>query len=64
MHRSIKAKALGAAKVILYSQTGLVAAIKLYRKLGFIEVPLGTGVYKRSDIKMEIDLNNIYQPIK
>jgi ribosomal protein S18 acetylase RimI-like enzyme len=59
-----KAKALGAAKVILYSQTGLVAAIKLYRKLGFIEVPLGTGVYKRSDIKMEIDLNNIYQPIK
>src|SRR5689334_8973354 len=47
-----KAKEMGAAKVILYSQTGLTAAISLYRKLGFNEVPLESGVYKRSDIKM------------
>ncbi|MGZ3859837.1 MAG: GNAT family N-acetyltransferase [Flavisolibacter sp.] len=51
-----KARELGARKIILYSQTGLAAAISLYHKLGFQEVPLGTGVYKRSDIKMEIGL--------
>ena len=56
-----KAKALGAKKVILYSQTGLAPAITLYRKLGFIEVPIEEGVYQRSDIKMEIDLAKTLQ---
>jgi ribosomal protein S18 acetylase RimI-like enzyme len=51
-----KAKKMGATKVILYSQTGLVAAITMYKKLGFVEVPLEKGIYARSDIKMEIDL--------
>jgi GNAT superfamily N-acetyltransferase len=51
-----KAKGFGARKVILYSQTGLAPAITMYRKLGFIEVPIEEGVYKRSDIKMEIEL--------
>ncbi|HWJ91233.1 MAG TPA: GNAT family N-acetyltransferase [Flavisolibacter sp.] len=51
-----KAKQLGASKVILYSQTGLVPAITMYKKLGFVEVPLEKGIYARSDIKMEIDL--------
>lgn len=54
-----KAKTLGAKKVILYSQTGLVPAITMYRKLGFVEVPLEPGVYERSDIKMEIDLDKV-----
>ena len=54
-----KAKELGAKKVILYSQTGLEPAIALYKKLGFKEVPLEEGVYKRSDIKMEIELITI-----
>ena len=48
-----KAINLGAKKIILYSQTGLVAAINLYKKLGFAEVPLESNVYQRSDIKME-----------
>jgi ribosomal protein S18 acetylase RimI-like enzyme len=52
-----KARASGARKVILYSQTGLVPAITMYRKLGFKEVPLEKGVYKRSDIKMEMELD-------
>jgi ribosomal protein S18 acetylase RimI-like enzyme len=55
-----RAAQLGASKVILYSQTSLEAAITLYRKLGFKEVPLESGVYKRADIKMEIDLNHVW----
>ena len=51
-----KAREMGARKVVLYSQTGLEPAIRLYRKLGFTEVPLEPGIYQRADIKMEIDL--------
>ena len=50
-----KAKKLGARMIILYSNTILANALTLYRKLGFIEVPLD-GPYKRSDIKMELKL--------
>ncbi len=45
-----------AAKIILYSNTKLVAAINLYSKLGFAEVALD-GPYKRSNIKMELTLS-------
>lgn len=55
-----KAKSSGARKVILYSQTGLKAAIMLYKKLGFVEVPIETGIYKRSDIKMEIEFSSVH----
>ena len=51
----VKARGLGAKKIILYSNTVLAPAISLYRKLGFKEVPLD-AVYKRSDIKMELTL--------
>jgi N-acetylglutamate synthase-like GNAT family acetyltransferase len=51
----IKARELGAKKIILYSNTVLAPAISLYRKLGFKEVPVD-AVYKRSDIKMELIL--------
>lgn len=51
----IKARELGAYKIILYSNTVLIPAITMYRKLGFKEVPLDT-VYQRSDIKMELIL--------
>lgn len=51
----IKARELGAHKIILYSNTLLVPAITMYRKLGFKEVPVD-AVYKRSDIKMELVL--------
>ena len=50
-----KARALNAQKIILYSSTKLTPAIALYRKIGFVEIPLD-GPYKRSDIKMEIVL--------
>jgi ribosomal protein S18 acetylase RimI-like enzyme len=45
---------MGFKKVILYSNTVLVPAIKLYNKLGFREIPLETGRYHRSTIKMEL----------
>ena len=48
-----KAMALGADKVILYSNTLLAPAIHLYKKFGFVEVPLGNVDYKRANIKME-----------
>ena len=50
-----KAQTLGAKRIILYSSTKLVPAISLYRKLGFIEIPVD-GPYKRSDIKMQLTL--------
>ncbi|SMO73432.1 GNAT family N-acetyltransferase [Solitalea koreensis] len=51
-----KARDLKARKVILYSNRKLVPAISLYRKLGFIEVPVEPGKYERCDIKMEIEV--------
>ena len=50
-----KAKRMGAHTIILYSSTKLENAISLYRKLGFIEIPVD-GIYKRSDIKMELQI--------
>jgi ribosomal protein S18 acetylase RimI-like enzyme len=52
-----KARQLKMQKVILFSNTILQPAIHLYRKYGFREVPLENSEYKRSNIKMEIDLN-------
>jgi N-acetylglutamate synthase-like GNAT family acetyltransferase len=49
-----EAKKMGLDKVILYSNTKLKNAIYIYKKFGFIEVPLEGGVaYKRANIKME-----------
>lgn len=52
-----RARALGARKIVLYSNRKLEAAINLYRKLGFVEVPVD-GPYVRSDIKMELALHS------
>ena len=50
-----KAKQKQAHKIILYSNTKLITAIALYRKLGFQEIPVD-GPYKRSNVKMELAL--------
>lgn len=52
-----KAGELRAAKVFLYSNTILQPAIHLYKKFGFVEVPLLSSDYKRSNIKMEVTIN-------
>ncbi|MCW3091184.1 MAG: family acetyltransferase [Ferruginibacter sp.] len=49
-----KAAALKLTKLILYSNTKLLPAIHLYKKYGFIEVPITDSIYKRSNIKMEL----------
>lgn len=51
----LRAKKLGASKIILYSSSKLTPALTLYRKLGFVDVPVD-GPYKRSDVKMELNL--------
>jgi ribosomal protein S18 acetylase RimI-like enzyme len=52
------AKELKVQKVVLYSNTILQPAIHLYKKFGFKEVPLENSEYKRSNIKMQIDITN------
>ena len=45
-------------RIILYSSTKLETALYIYKKFGFAEVPLEKDLpYKRSDIKMELELD-------
>ncbi len=52
-HCIAQGEQLGATKLILYSNTKLAPAIKLYQKWGFTEIPLDSSQYKRANIKME-----------
>jgi len=54
-----KAKQLGAISVILYSNKLQAAAIKMYEKIGFKHLPVENTVYKRADVKMEINLDEV-----
>jgi GNAT superfamily N-acetyltransferase len=52
-----KANQIGASTIELYSnRKGSGLAIEMYRKLGFIEIPLTNAAYKRADIKMQMML--------
>ena len=51
-----KAKEMGARKVVLYSNTKLKPALRIYEKLGFTSVVPEAGKYCRCDVKMELDL--------
>ena len=51
-----RARALGAPRVELLSNTKLGPAIGLYRTLGFVEVPLPANDYERANIKMILEL--------
>ena len=58
MDESIRrSKALGAKKMYLETHTNCVAAIKMYRKAGFIDAPVHAGCeYERCNIAMELVL--------
>ncbi len=51
-----KARVLGAEKVILYTNSMLAPAIRLYEKTGFRHIKVEPGTYKRADVKMMMDL--------
>lgn len=51
-----RARTMGIARVELVSNRRLLPALHIYRKLGFVEIPLGPVTYKRGDIKMAVDL--------
>jgi GNAT superfamily N-acetyltransferase len=48
---------IGARRIIIVSNTVLAPALQLYRKHGFLEVPLGSDErYERANIRMEREL--------
>jgi N-acetylglutamate synthase-like GNAT family acetyltransferase len=51
-----RARALGAKSIYLESNTSLKPAISLYHKLGFRKVTGPPSPYERSDIQMELNL--------
>ncbi|UJH92254.1 GNAT family N-acetyltransferase [Antarcticibacterium sp. 1MA-6-2] len=52
------AKAQGWKKLIIYSSRKLVNALHIYRKYGFIEIPIEVNnPYARGDIKLELLLS-------
>lgn len=57
MERAISyAKENSVEKIILFTNSSLIPAIRLYNKYGFTEVPLVDNEYEESDIKMELRL--------
>lgn len=51
------AKKIGKKRIFLLSNTKLIPAINLYKKFGFKEVPLEKSEYFRTNIKMELLLD-------
>ena len=60
IHIIEKAKSLGCRKIYLESNRILTPAIQLYRKLGFVEMVGIKSPYERSDIQMELLLNDTH----
>lgn len=50
------AREMGMKELVLYTHSSLKPAIGIYKKLGFTEVPVEAGKYKRADVKMSIKL--------
>lgn len=57
-----RARALGATRVELLSNTVLEPAIALYRALGFVEAPMEHTEYERANIRMVLDLTSSAAP--
>lgn len=51
-----RAKAINAKRLLLYTTNVLETAISIYRKHGFVDIPLEPGVYERANVKMEYPL--------
>jgi ribosomal protein S18 acetylase RimI-like enzyme len=52
------AREIDSSRVVIVSNTVLSPAIRLYRKHGFVEVPLASdGRYRRANIRLELELD-------
>lgn len=52
-----KAREINARKVWLGSSTKLAPALNLYKKFGFVDIPLVPSAYARADVRMELILS-------
>lgn len=50
------ARQIGARRLEIISSTRLASAIHLYKKKGFVEVPLASDAYARGNIALELEL--------
>ncbi len=51
-----KAKEVSASKIILFSNSNLQTAIRLYEKFGFKHIKVSDAPFKTADVKMELEL--------
>jgi ribosomal protein S18 acetylase RimI-like enzyme len=53
-HLIKEAKKMGCTRLFLESNRELTPALTLYKKLGFVEVPIGETLYSRANYKAEM----------
>ncbi len=46
-----------ASKIVILSNRSLLPALSLYKRFGFVEVPLNVTDYSRANIQLELVLN-------
>ncbi len=52
------ARKQGWRRLIIYTNSRLINAVHIYRKYGFVDIPIEPDVhYERADIKMKLDLS-------
>jgi GNAT superfamily N-acetyltransferase len=51
-----QARAIGARRIELYTNSSLTPAIALYHSLGFVDIPVGHADFVRADVRMILDL--------
>ena len=52
-----RARRAGAKRVELQTNSALAPALHVYRKLGFVDVPVGASEYARADVRMVLELS-------
>lgn len=53
-----RARREGARRVELVTNSALAPALHVYRRLGFVDVPVGASEYARADVRMVLDLDS------